>query len=193
MTGSEDAKGLAASMGELRVESSPSSPSRQKEVDLHDNSDGAAAGDDVWDGDDILDRDWTHRKHQFAKMGYREGITHGKKDVAQEGFSVGFGQSVHVGFKWGLVRGITSALDSLPNSLKEKVLLDDQRKGKLKDMHNSVQAISANGALQLFHETILQDNRPPEESKLQSIPKDLLLLLHQCPDVRVPEQLTRVP
>jgi hypothetical protein len=40
-------------------------------------------------------------------MGYRDGITEGQKDAAQEGFNIGFGQSVHVGYKWGLVRGIT--------------------------------------------------------------------------------------
>jgi hypothetical protein len=33
MTGSEDVKGLAVSLGELQVEASPSSPSREKEVD----------------------------------------------------------------------------------------------------------------------------------------------------------------
>ena len=87
----------------------------------------------------------------------------------------------------------SSALDSLPDSLKEKLLLDDQSRGKLNDLHNSVQQISAEGALQLFHKTILQDNRPPEESRLQTIQNDLVLLLHECPDVQVPGELTRVP
>jgi Essential protein Yae1, N terminal len=40
-------------------------------------------------------------------MGYREGITEGKEVSAQDGFNVGFRQSVRVGKKWGLVRGIT--------------------------------------------------------------------------------------
>jgi hypothetical protein len=40
-------------------------------------------------------------------MGYRDGITEGQKDAAQEGFNVGFRHSVHVGYKWGFVRGIT--------------------------------------------------------------------------------------
>ncbi|CAM0885162.1 unnamed protein product [Alopecurus aequalis] len=197
MTGSEDVKGLAASLGELHVEASPS---REENIDVHGNGDGTAADDDFYgdasyseEHDSVLDRDWNHRKDQFVKMGYRDGITEGQKDAAQEGFKVGFGQSVHVGYKWGLVRGITSALDSLPNSLKEKVLLDGQRRGKLKDLHSSVQQISADGALQLFHESILQGNRPPEESRLQSIPNDLLLLLHECPDVQIPKGLTQVP
>ncbi|XP_047059748.1 uncharacterized protein LOC124666456 [Lolium rigidum] len=193
INGSEDVKGLAASLGELQVEASPSSPSREKEIDWLGNGDDAATDDDVWDDSAILDRDWAHRKNQFVKMGYRDGITEGQKDAAQEGFNIGFGQSVHVGYKWGLVRGITSALDSLPDSLKEKLLLDGRRKGKLEDLHKSVQGISSEGALRLFHESILQDNPPPEENRLQTVPNDLLLLLNECPDVQVPEELTRVP
>ncbi|VAH98953.1 unnamed protein product [Triticum turgidum subsp. durum] len=127
-------------------------------------------------------------------MGYRDGITEGQKDVAQEGFNLGHRQSAHVGYKWGLVRGITSsALASLHDSLKEKLMRDAQRRGKLEDLHNFVLEISAQGALQLFHESTLQDNRRPEESMLQTITKDLLLLLHECPDVHVSEELKRVP
>uniref|UniRef100_A0ACD5WK88 Uncharacterized protein n=1 Tax=Avena sativa TaxID=4498 RepID=A0ACD5WK88_AVESA len=157
------------------------------------NVDDADDDDDIWDDAAILDRDGAHRKNQFVKMGYRDGIVEGQKDAAQEGFNIGFKQSVHVGYKWGLVRGITSALDSLPDSLKEKLLLDDQRRGKLKDLHNSVQEISSDGALQLFHKSIVQDNRPPEENRLQTIQNDLLLLLRECPDVQVPEELRRAP
>lgn len=96
-------------------------------------------------------------------MGYRDGITEGQKDSAQEGFNVGFRQSVDVGYKWGLVRGVTryillridflychsplmfpliltflfvcypssSALASLPDSLKEKLVPDAQCRRKL--------------------------------------------------------------
>uniref|UniRef100_A0ACD5VLZ5 Uncharacterized protein n=1 Tax=Avena sativa TaxID=4498 RepID=A0ACD5VLZ5_AVESA len=195
MTGSEGVNGLAASLGDLQVVASPSMPSREKEVDWPGNVDDADADadDDIWDDAAILDRDGAHRKNQFVKMGYRDGIVEGQKDAAQEGFNIGFKQSVHVGYKWGLVRGITSALDSLPDSLKEKLLLDDQRRGNLKDLHSSVQEISSDGALQLFHKSIVKDNRPPEENRLQTIQNDFLLLLRECPDVQVPEELTRVP
>lgn len=87
----------------------------------------------------------------------------------------------------------SSALASLPNNLKEKLLLDAQRRGKLEDLHKSVQEISAEAALRLFHGSTLQDNRQPEESKLQTTTKDLLLLLHECPDVHVSEELKQVP
>ncbi|BAF27351.2 Os10g0580500 [Oryza sativa Japonica Group] len=132
--------------------------------------DDAIADDDVWDDvsdspghGSTLDREWVHRQNQFHKMGYRDGIAEGQKDIAQEGFNVGFGQSVHVGYKWGLVRGITSALASLPDSLKEKLLPNVQCRGQLQELNNSVQEISAEDALQMFHESILQSSHSSEE------------------------------
>ncbi|KAK1620991.1 hypothetical protein QYE76_026508 [Lolium multiflorum] len=98
MNGSEDVKGLAASLGDLQVGASPSSPSREKEIDWLGNGDDASSDDGVWDDAAILDRDWAHRKNQFVKMGYRDGITEGQKDAAQEGLNIGFSQSVHVGY-----------------------------------------------------------------------------------------------
>ncbi|KAM3196206.1 hypothetical protein ACQJBY_072072 [Aegilops geniculata] len=129
------------------------------------NGEDAAVDDDSWcdasdspGHDSSLHREWTHRQDQFHKMGYRDGITEGQKDVTQDGFNLGHRQSADVGYKWGLVRGITSTFASLPVSLKEKLLLDTQRRGKLEGLHNSVQEISAQGALQLFHESTLKDN-----------------------------------
>lgn len=128
-------------------------------------------------------------QEQLHKMGYREGISEGRKDAAQEGFNLGHRQSAPEGYKWGLVRGITSALASLPDSLKEKLLLDAQHRWKLDDLRNSVQEIPPEAALRMFHESIIQDR----ESRLQTIPNDLLLLLRECPDVQVPEELKRAP
>ncbi|XP_052133891.1 uncharacterized protein LOC127752527 [Oryza glaberrima] len=206
MAGSEDLSGLAASLGELHVESSAS---KDSEISQPGNSvdDDAIADDNVWDDvsdspghGSTLDREWVHRQNQFHKMGYRDGIAEGQKDIAQEGFNVGFGQSVHVGYKWGLVRGITSALASLPDSLKEKLLPNVQCRGQLQELNNSVQEISAEDALQMFHESILQSSHSSEEpdatlkratdsSRLQSLSKDLVILLHECPDVKVSEEL----
>lgn len=41
------------------------------------------------------------------QIGYRDGLMAGKEASAQEGFNIGFGESVFVGYKWGLVRGVT--------------------------------------------------------------------------------------
>uniref|UniRef100_A0A0E0N7N2 Pyridoxal phosphate homeostasis protein n=1 Tax=Oryza rufipogon TaxID=4529 RepID=A0A0E0N7N2_ORYRU len=207
MAGSEDLSGLTASLGELHVESSAL---KDSEISHPGNAfdDDAIADDDVWDDvsdspghGSTLDREWAHRQNQFHKMGYRDGIAEGQKDIAQEGFNVGFGQSVHVGYKWGLVRGITSALASLPDNLKEKMFPNVQCRGQLQDLNNSVQEISAEDALQMFHESILRSSHSSEEpdatlkratdsSRLQSLSKDLVILLHECPDVKVSEELT---
>uniref|UniRef100_A0A0E0CCZ5 Essential protein Yae1 N-terminal domain-containing protein n=1 Tax=Oryza meridionalis TaxID=40149 RepID=A0A0E0CCZ5_9ORYZ len=190
MAGSEDLSGLTASLGELHVESSAP---KDSEISQPGKSVDDDVWDDVWDSPghgSTLDREWAHRQNQFHKMGYRDGIAEGQKDIAQEGFNVGFGQSVHVGYKWGLVRGITSALASLPDNLKEKMFLNVQCRGQLQDLNNSVQEISAENALQMFHESILQSSHSSEEpdatlkratdsSRLQSLSKDLLLNPHQ--------------
>ncbi|KAL6873926.1 hypothetical protein ACP4OV_014008 [Aristida adscensionis] len=169
----------------------------------------AADVDDIW-GDDsdspgpgsTLDREWIHRQNQFHKMGYRDGITEGQKDAAQEGFNVGFRQSVHVGYKWGLVRGVTSALAGLHDSLKEKLLPDAQCRGKLQKLYNSVQEVSADDVLQMFRDSIHQskdvsgdqnaksgEDEAADSNRLKSLSKDLMLLLHECPDIKVNEEL----
>uniref|UniRef100_J3L7V5 Essential protein Yae1 N-terminal domain-containing protein n=1 Tax=Oryza brachyantha TaxID=4533 RepID=J3L7V5_ORYBR len=205
-----DSEELSASLGELRVEASSS---KDSEVSRLGNAveHVAITDDEIWDdGSDspghgsTLDREWAHRQNQFHKMGYRDGIAEGQKDIAQEGFNVGFGQSVHAGYKWGLVRGITSVLASLPDSLKEKLLPDVQCRGQLQDLNDSVQKISAEDALQMFHESILRSSHSSEEphvtlnratnsSRLQSLSKDLVLLLQECPDMKVSEELARDP
>lgn len=196
MAGSRSTEGLPASPGELRAEASPSPPSGEGRISGHGHGADDTANDDIWDDlscspdhGSILDRKWAYSQELLHKMGYRDGITKARNDGEQEGWNVGSRQ----GYKWGLVRGITSALASLPNSLKEKLLLDAHRRRELEDLHNSVREISAAGALQMFHESIHQDDGPPEESRLQTIQSDLLLLLDECPAVQVPEELTRVP
>lgn len=199
-----DAEGITISMGELSVEAATSSANGGGDV-------AAVDQDDVWEDvsdshghASTLDREWIHRQNQFQKMGYRDGITQGQKDSAQEGFNVGFRQSVNVGYKWGLVRGVGSALASLPDSLKEKLVPDVQRRGKLQDLHRSVQEISADDAVQMFHESICQSNRPSdgsgshvtstsdgatESNRMKSLSKDLVLLLRECSDIKVSEEL----
>ena len=164
-------------------------------------------------------------------MGYRDGITEGQKDSAQESFNVGFRQSVNVGYKWGLVRGVTryivlriyflycqtfplvlnflfvccpssSALASFPDNLKEKLVPDAQCRRKFLDVHTSVQEISADDALQMFLEDICQSNHASDDShvtstadgatesnRIKSLSNDLVLLLHECPDIKVSEKL----
>jgi len=44
---------------------------------------------------------------EYFQIGYRDGLTAGKEASAQEGFNIGFKESVVAGCNWGLVRGIT--------------------------------------------------------------------------------------
>ncbi|CAL4952689.1 unnamed protein product [Urochloa decumbens] len=200
MAGPGDAEGVTASMGELRVEAGPSSSGTGIAQHANGGHVAAAEDDDIWDDASDspghasnLDREWIHRQNQFHKMGYRDGITEGQKDSAQEGFNVGFSQSVNVGYKWGLVRGVTSALASLPDNLKEKLVPDAQCRRKFLDVHSCVQGISADDALQMFHESISQSNHPAdgatESNRIKSLSEDLVLLLHECPDIKVSEEL----
>lgn len=41
------------------------------------------------------------------QMGYRDGLLAGKDASVQEGFNVGFKESVFIGHRWGVVRGVT--------------------------------------------------------------------------------------
>uniref|UniRef100_A0A803LR77 Essential protein Yae1 N-terminal domain-containing protein n=1 Tax=Chenopodium quinoa TaxID=63459 RepID=A0A803LR77_CHEQI len=41
------------------------------------------------------------------EAGYRDGLSAGKNVAAQEGFNQGFKDSVMIGNKWGIVRGVT--------------------------------------------------------------------------------------
>ena len=87
----------------------------------------------------------------------------------------------------------SSALASLPDSLKEKLVPDVQCRGKLQGLHSSVQEISADDALQMFHESMCQSNRPSdgstESNRMKSLSKDLVLLLHECSDIKVSEEV----
>ncbi|CAN6337814.1 unnamed protein product [Urochloa humidicola] len=191
-----DAEGVTTSMEELSVEAAPSSSGTKIAQHANGGDVAAAEDDDIWDDASDspghasnLDREWIHRQNQFHKMGYRDGITEGQKDSAQEGFNVGFRQSVNAGYKWGLVRGITSALASLPDSLKEKLVPDAQCRRKLQDVQCSVQEILADDALQMFHESICQSSHLTESNRIKSISNDLVVVLHECPDIKVSEEL----
>ncbi|XP_072959057.1 uncharacterized protein [Typha angustifolia] len=172
--------------------------------------------DEIWDdaSDDGLNRasglsrEWQWRHNQFHTMGYRDGITAGKEASAQEGFNAGFKQSMHVGYKWGLVRGITSALAKLSESSKEKLVPSYETRERFENVHKSVQAISTDDALKMYHKYIFQNgsmqscDHPEQKSQvnsmvektsnsnqLESLFEDLNLLLNECPGIEASEEL----
>ncbi|KAF5950270.1 hypothetical protein HYC85_012263 [Camellia sinensis] len=99
-----------------------------------------------------LDREWKRRHDQFHTIGYRDGVTAGKEASAQEGFNLGFKESVLAGYNWGLVRGVTSALTLLPDGLREKLVETQEEKDKFQSLYESVHSLSTTDALKLFHD-----------------------------------------
>ncbi|KAF8398301.1 hypothetical protein HHK36_017228 [Tetracentron sinense] len=126
-------------------------------------------GDDLWcedgslcdspnqalDKASELDREWQRRHNQFHTIGYRDGLMAGKEASAQEGFNIGFKQSVLVGYNWGLVRGVTSALVCLPDGLKEKLVGTLEKREKFQNLYESVHSLSTADALSLFRDDVL--------------------------------------
>ncbi|CAN0863514.1 hypothetical protein LINGRAHAP2_LOCUS8715 [Linum grandiflorum] len=125
--------------------------------DLQDGDDGSLWGgsDDGLDKPSELDREWKKRRDEFYAVGYRDGLIAGKEAIAQEGFNVGFKQSVIPGYNWGIVRGVSCALSSLPESLKEKLVQTEGKRKEFQNLHESTSSISTKDALKLFHEDVL--------------------------------------
>ncbi|KAB1210638.1 hypothetical protein CJ030_MR6G009078, partial [Morella rubra] len=86
--------------------------------------------------------------------GYQEGIFDGKETSTQEGFNIGFMQSILVGYNWSVVRGVTSALASFPEGLKER-LIETQERNFMRSLYEAVHSLSAADVLRLFNDDIL--------------------------------------
>ncbi|XP_006303289.2 uncharacterized protein LOC17896654 [Capsella rubella] len=102
----------------------------------------------------VLDNDNKLRREQFHTAGYREGIAAGKEAIAQEGYNFGYKESVITGYKFGIVRGVSSALAFLPNELREKLIDEQETREKFQKLHSSVHALSTEVAMKRFYETL---------------------------------------
>ncbi|XP_039027168.1 uncharacterized protein LOC120160926 isoform X2 [Hibiscus syriacus] len=129
----------------------------------------------LWGGSDEeldktsdLDREWQRRHDQFHTIGYRDGLIAGKEASAQEGFNIGFKQSVPVGYNWGITRGVTSALDCLPDVLRERLIETQEKRDKFQELYRSVNSLSSLDALKLFHDDILTKKAGTEEQSSNS-------------------------
>ncbi|KAM7472577.1 hypothetical protein LguiA_010760 [Lonicera macranthoides] len=132
----------------------PFSSSKQDSDDgdvWHENGSSWNGSIEEFDKASDMDREWQRRRNQFHTIGYRDGVTVGKEASAQEGFNIGFKESVFVGFNWGLVRGVTSALACLPEGLREKMLETEAKRNKFHKLYESTHSLSTADALRLFH------------------------------------------
>ncbi|XP_004499838.1 uncharacterized protein [Cicer arietinum] len=109
---------------------------------------------EVFDEASDLDREWQRRHDQFHTIGFRDGLIAGKEAAAQEGFNIGFKQSVLHGYRWGLVRGVTSALSNLPDQLKEKLIEAQEKREEFQVLYESMQSLSTRDALRMFNDDI---------------------------------------
>ncbi|KAK7381891.1 hypothetical protein VNO80_00440 [Phaseolus coccineus] len=132
-------------------------------VDEKDKLNDCGGDDDLsfWDDSDDkldssldLDREWQRRHDQFHTIGYRDGLIAGKEASSQEGFNIGFKQSVLDGYSWGVVRGVTSAFSHLPHQLKERLIETQEKRNEFQVLYESVHSLSTTDALGLFSEEI---------------------------------------
>ncbi|KAM6550446.1 hypothetical protein CsatB_000254 [Cannabis sativa] len=149
-----------------KIELDSTSSAKNQALDFQDSDRDASLLDDesLWNGSDVeldkssdLDREWQQRRDQFHTMGYRDGVIAGKEAAAQEGFNIGFKQSVPVGYNWGVVRGVTSALALLPEGLKEKLIETEEKRNQFQKLYKSVQSLSTKDALRLFNDAIVAE------------------------------------
>ncbi|XP_076939514.1 uncharacterized protein LOC143608344 [Bidens hawaiensis] len=103
-----------------------------------------------------LDREWQRRKNQFHAIGYRDGLIAGKEASAQQGFNIGFKESVLVGYNWGLVRGVTGALNCLPGELRDKIIESPETRNKFHQLYESVNNVSTTDALKAFGDGLVK-------------------------------------
>ncbi|KAG7593892.1 Essential protein Yae1 N-terminal [Arabidopsis thaliana x Arabidopsis arenosa] len=102
----------------------------------------------------VLDNENKLRRVKFESAGYREGIVAGKEAIAQEGYNFGYKESVLDGYKFGIVRGVSSALAFLPDELREKLIDEQETREKFQKLHSSVHALSTEVAMKRFYETL---------------------------------------
>ncbi|KAI3827063.1 hypothetical protein L1987_01125 [Smallanthus sonchifolius] len=143
-----------------------------------------------------LDREWQRRKNQFHAIGYRDGLIAGKEASAQEGFNIGFKESVLVGFNWGLVRGVTGALHCLPDELREKIIKSPETRNKFQHLYESVNNISTTDALKSFGDGLSQrevkQNDQTDCSVLDSCYRQLHSLIVESPALEVQSRVKTI-
>ncbi|KAE8704439.1 Detected protein of confused Function [Hibiscus syriacus] len=83
--------------------SSTANDSSEADIQADDGSLWGSSDEEL-DKTSDLDREWQRRHDQFHAIGYRDGLIAGKEASAQEGFNIGFKQSVPVGYNRGITR-----------------------------------------------------------------------------------------
>ncbi|KAJ0235485.1 Essential protein Yae1 [Hirschfeldia incana] len=93
-------------------------------------------------------------RDKFHTVGYRDGISAGQEAAAQEGYNDGYRESVLAGYKFGIVRGVSSAMAFLPDELREKLIDKQETRDKFHKLHDSVHGLSTEAAMKVFYGTL---------------------------------------
>ncbi|KAK6140395.1 hypothetical protein DH2020_025865 [Rehmannia glutinosa] len=175
------------------VELDGGSTAAQADDNLHESDPG-----DLWYDDESsyeesveklnkasdMEREWQRRHNQFHTIGYRDGLIAAKEAAAQEGFNIGFKDSVFTGYNWGVVRGITSAMACLPAALKDTLVETEETRNKFQCLHESVRSLSTTDALKLFYEDQKKSSNQKESAKPSS---SVAASNHQSSDISILE------
>ncbi|XP_020215066.1 uncharacterized protein LOC109799006 [Cajanus cajan] len=201
----EELYGESLQLSKLELTSS-SAENNEKMANDYDGDDLSLwdDSDDKLDSSSDLEREWQRRHEQFHTIGYRDGLIAGKEASAQEGFNIGFKQSVLDGYSWGVVRGVTSAFSHLPHQLKEMLIETQEKRNEFQGLYESVHSLSTTDALKLFSEEIKEQEalkqsehlevshhtaRLPEQpshgSQLRNYHGQLESLLHDSPAIGI--------
>ncbi|KAM1124428.1 hypothetical protein ACFX2B_039357 [Malus domestica] len=158
------------SLSKIQLDGEPSGnsiESDQQDIDRVESCDEDGswyASDDELHEQSALGREWQRRHNQYHTTGYRDGVIAGKEASSQEGFNIGFKKSVLVGYNWGLVRGVTSALACLPDGLKEKLIETKEQRNGFQRLFESVHSMSTKDALgYLYDDMIAKKDREQSE------------------------------
>ncbi|KAM1049401.1 hypothetical protein ACFX1X_028776 [Malus domestica] len=177
------------SLEKIQLDPTPSANSIESDLHDHDRVEPCdedaswCASDDELHEQSALGREWQRRHNQYHTTGYRDGVIAGKEASSQEGFNIGFKKSVLVGYNWGLVRGVTSALACLPDGLREKLIETEEQRNGFQRLFESVHSISTKDALgYLYDDMIAKKDR--EQSEISDTTSSL--------EVGSPEKISHV-
>ncbi|CAH8359876.1 unnamed protein product [Eruca vesicaria subsp. sativa] len=104
-------------------------------------------------------KDAENRREKFHTMGYRDGISAGQEAAAQQGYNVGYKESVLAGYTFGIVRGVSSALVFLPAELRETLIDEQETRDKFQKLHGCVHDLSTETAMKRFYGALTKKQR----------------------------------
>ncbi|CAH8388153.1 unnamed protein product [Eruca vesicaria subsp. sativa] len=115
-----------------------------------------------------MNKDAENRREKFHMLGYRDGISAGQEAAAQQGYNVGFKESVLAGYTLGIVRGVSSALVFLPAELRVTLIDEQETRDKFQKLHGCVHHLSTETARKRFYRALTTTKQGRDSTSLGS-------------------------